>query len=185
MKFFNFIDSGEILNKHQVPLCRNKPKWVPANEVKGEGIFIQFKKSKLHQWEKDTQLKTYENQAIQAHNSWCKLPSLDPEQVRFPGVRYILLHSFAHALMRKMAIECGYNAASLKERIYSKRPEEEGETMAGVLIYTAAPDSSRYFRGIGKFRRTLNLGTSYRPSFRTNGFMCFRPLMCRTYTLSR
>jgi hypothetical protein len=79
---------------------------------------------------------------------WCTIRSLDPDKVKFPGVRYILLHSFAHALMRQMTLECGYNAASLKERIYSKRPEEEGGPMAGILIYTAAPDSEGTLGGL-------------------------------------
>ena len=177
----DFIDSGEILNEHQVPLCRNKPKWVPANEVKGEGIFIQFKESKLHHWEKDTQLKAYERKAIQAHNSWCKLRSLNPEQVRFPGVRYILLHSFAHALMRQMAIECGYNAASLKERIYSKRPEEEGETMAGVLIYTAAPDSEGTLGGLVSLGEPLTLGHHIDQALEQMGLCASDPL-CAEHT---
>src|ERR1035438_4555058 len=52
----------------------------------------------------------------------------------------VLLPSLAHALIRQFSIECGYAAASLRERIYSAGPEE-GEAMAGILIYTAAPDS--------------------------------------------
>ncbi|MHC5739782.1 DrmB family protein [Nostoc sp.] len=144
----DFIDSGEILTEHRVPLSRSKPKWVPASEVKGEGIFIQFKETTLHQWEQNQLLQDYERQAFDAHKKWCNVRSLDPDKVKFPGVRYILLHSFAHALMRQMALECGYNAASLKERIYSKRPEEEGGPMAGILIYTAAPDSEGTLGGL-------------------------------------
>jgi MrfA Zn-binding domain len=46
----------------------------------------------------------------------------------------------AHALIRQFSVECGYAAASLKERISSSAPGDE-EVMAGMLIYTAAPDS--------------------------------------------
>jgi len=144
----DFIDSGEILTEHRVPLSRNTPKWVPASEVKGEGIFIQFQETTLHQWEQNQLLRDYEHQAYAAHQKWCNIRSLDPDKVKFPGVRYILLHSFAHALMRQVSLECGYNAASLKERIYSKRPEEEGGPMAGILIYTAAPDSEGTLGGL-------------------------------------
>jgi Domain of unknown function (DUF1998) len=59
----------------------------------------------------------------------------------------MLLHSFSHALMRQLAIECGYAAASLRERIYSSRPEDDF-SMAGVLIYTAAPDSEGTLGGL-------------------------------------
>lgn len=144
----DFLDSGEILTEHRVPLSRNKPKWVPASEVKGEGIFIQFNETVLHQWEQKQQVQNYEYQAFDAHKKWCRVRSLDPDDVRFPGVRDVLLHSFAHALMRQMALECGYNAASLKERIYSKRPEEENGPSAGILIYTAAPDSEGTLGGL-------------------------------------
>ena len=38
---------------------------------------------------------------------------------------YVLLHSFAHSLMRQLALECGYTAASVRERIYSRNPNKE------------------------------------------------------------
>ncbi|MDD1414315.1 DUF1998 domain-containing protein [Dolichospermum sp. ST_con] len=52
----------------------------------------------------------------------------------------------------------GYNAASLKERIYSKRPQEEGSPMAGVLIYTAAPDSEGTLGGLVSLGEPKKLG---------------------------
>ena len=33
--------------------------------------------------------------------------NLDPNK-GYPGIRYVLLHTFAHALIRQLAIECGY-----------------------------------------------------------------------------
>ena len=51
-----------------------------------------------------------------------------------------LLHTFAHAVIRQLSIECGYTTASIRERIYCQSPDE-GEPMAGVLVYTAAADS--------------------------------------------
>lgn len=144
--------------KSKVDLSRKNPQWVPASEVKGEGIFMQFNEEKLSQWEQNQLLQDYQNRAFEAHKQWCKIRSLDPVKITFPGVRYILLHSFAHALMRQMAIECGYNAASLKERIYSKRPQEEGGPMAGILIYTAAPDSEGTLGGLVSLGEPKKLG---------------------------
>ncbi len=43
--------------------------------------------------------------------------------------------------MRQFVLECGYTAASISERIYARPPDAEDGPMAGVLIYTAAPDS--------------------------------------------
>lgn len=138
----DFVDNGEIPSDYQVELSRNAPKWVPTTEVKGEGIFIEFKEAAIHQWEQLPQVKEHEIQSTSAHKQWCRIRSLDPNRVRFPGIRYMLLHSFSHALMRQLAIECGYNAASLRERIYSQRSNEENGPQAGLLIYTAAPDST-------------------------------------------
>jgi hypothetical protein len=56
------------------------------------------------------------------------------------GPALCVAHSLAHALIRQFSVECGYVAASLRERIYSSTPDEQ-EPMAGILIYTAAPDS--------------------------------------------
>jgi hypothetical protein len=50
--------------------------------------------------------------------------------------------------MRQLAIECGYTAASLRERIYSKSPQDDNGPMAGILIYTAAPDSEGTLGGL-------------------------------------
>ena len=37
----------------------------------------------------------------------------------YPGTPYVLLHSISHALMAEIALECGYPASSLKERVYA------------------------------------------------------------------
>ncbi len=50
--------------------------------------------------------------------------------------------------MRQLALECGYTAASIRERIYSAGPEDETGPMAGVLLYTAAPDSEGTLGGL-------------------------------------
>ena len=60
----------------------------------------------------------------------------------------MFLHSFAHALMRQIALECGYTSASIHERIYSAGPKDDNGPMAGVLIYTGAADSEGTLGGL-------------------------------------
>ena len=79
--------------------------------------------------------------------AWRKLRQMDPT-ANYPTIRYILLHTFAHALMRQLTLECGYTAASIRERIYAQSPEKEGGAMAGVLLYTAASDSEGTLGGL-------------------------------------
>jgi hypothetical protein len=99
-----------------------------------------------------------QKQTWEAHKRWCQSRGLDPLKVKFPGIRYMLLHSFAHTLMRQLAIECGYNAASLKERIYSKPVDDESGSQAGLLIYTAAPDSEGTLGGLVSLGEPAILG---------------------------
>jgi hypothetical protein len=35
----------------------------------------------------------------------------------YPGTAYVLLHSISRALMAEIALDCGYPASSLKERV--------------------------------------------------------------------
>src|SRR5260370_33934671 len=70
----------------------------------------------------------------------------------------MLLHSFAHALMQRLAIECGYTAASIFERRFSLPPEAEDGPMAGVLIYTAAADSEGTLGGLISLGEPIALG---------------------------
>jgi hypothetical protein len=50
--------------------------------------------------------------------------------------------------MRQIVLDCGYAAASVRERLYSRGPGEEGGPMAGILLYTAAPDSEGTLGGL-------------------------------------
>jgi hypothetical protein len=154
----DFDDTGAIPAEYRAPISRNAPLWAPASEVKGEGIFLQFEESVLCSWENQTLVYQRGQRTREAQKQWLRARNLDPKKVPFPGMRYLLIHSFAHALMRQLAIECGYNAASLRERIYSKRPEEENGPQAGVLIYTAAPDSEGTLGGLVSLGEPKTLG---------------------------
>jgi hypothetical protein len=66
-----------------------------------------------------------------------------------------MLHTFSHLLIRELALECGYNAASIRERIYAST---DGDPMAGILIYTAAADSDGTLGGLVQLGKPENLG---------------------------
>ena len=55
-----------------------------------------------------------EAQFFGAHRRWRAQRGLEPS-LGFPGIRYVLLHSLSHALIRQFSVECGYAAASLRE----------------------------------------------------------------------
>jgi len=135
----------------RMALSRRPSTWLPATEIRGEGIFIQFRESQIQDWLSRPAVQQRDKEFLAAYRCWRQARSLQPFDARYPGLRYVLLHSFAHALMRQLALECGYTAASVRERIYSRAPDADSdhpEPLAGVLLYTAAPDSEGTLGGL-------------------------------------
>jgi len=148
------LDAAE-LSAPAAPLSREQPRWVPCTEVRGEGIFLRLAGAALEEWE-ERYVRSGRAQALwEAHKRWRIRRHLEPAAA-WPGVRYVLLHSLAHALIRELALECGYGASALRERIYSARPDAPG--MAGVLLYTAAPDSEGTLGGLVSLGEPDQLG---------------------------
>ena len=60
-------------------------------------------------------------------------------------------------MIRELALESGYSAASVRERIYAAGYGETPD-VAGVLLYTAAPDSDGTLGGLVELGKPDNLG---------------------------
>jgi hypothetical protein len=99
-------------------------------------------------------------------------------------MRYVLLHSLAHGLMRQLTLQCGYTAASVRERIYSRGPSEDHEPMAGVLIYTAASDSEGTLGGLVSLGESKVLTTHLAQALEGIGLCASDPL-CAEHSPSR
>ena len=136
-------------------LCAEAPTWVPSGQVHGEGIFIRFDEDALREWEGCDKVRRRDEILIAGHKGWRNSRKLDPDE-GYPGARYVLLHTIAHLLIRELALECGYNAASIRERIYADTKGEEPQ--AGVLVYTAAADSDGTLGGLVDLGKPENLG---------------------------
>lgn len=136
------------------PLCSGRPTWVPACEVFGEGIFLRFSEAAVAQWESTPAVKAREAELREAYEGWRRNHGLDPT-VGFPGARYYMLHTLSHLFIRELALECGYNAASIQERIYAQGGDSP---MAGVLVYTAASDSDGTLGGLVSLGEAEPLG---------------------------
>ena len=122
--------------------------WLPAVEARGEGLFFMFDEDKLQRWEErprvkerfDVMTNSYAENIVSQNRS-------EKESVleRFSAPRYILLHTFAHLLIREIAYHVGYSEASLRERIYStsgKNPRN------GILVYTSSSSSDGSLGGL-------------------------------------
>lgn len=136
-------------------LCKDPPDWVPATQVHGEGIFIRFDEEALQSWEALPAVQERYRKLLAGHRGWRNARKLEPDE-GFPGIRYAMLHTLSHLLIRELALECGYNSASIRERIYA---DVEGlAPQAGLLIYTAAADSDGTLGGLVDLGKPENLG---------------------------
>lgn len=149
------VESGETAKK--VPITQGSPTWFPAVEVHGEGLFIQFKEDAIDAWCNKPEVKELDKTFFNAYFDLRKRQGYPNPGSNYPGIRYVLLHSFSHALMRRLAMECGYSQTSIRERIYFNKPYTSEEPMAGVLIYTAAPGSEGTLGGLIEMGKTANM----------------------------
>lgn len=136
----------------RVALSRDEvPPWVPASEVRGEGIFLRVPEDVLSRWEQ----QITDSAALRLHQqAYARFREnrysgritgpFDPMRL-WPGARYLALHTLSHLLIRTIALDCGYSAASLAERIYAGTVDEP---RSGILIYTAVPDAEGTLGGL-------------------------------------
>lgn len=127
---------------------RNQPTWVPASEVRGEGIFIQLNEEMVSRWATAAATELRMQGLQSAHEAWRRRRGIAPPELGWPGARYVLVHSLSHAIINQVALECGYAAASIRERLYVREADESSSAMAGVLLYTAAPDAEGTLGGL-------------------------------------
>jgi hypothetical protein len=65
------------------------------------------------------------------------------------SIEYVLLHSLSNALMQEIALDCGYPASSLKERVYAHASVPGGMIdHCGLLIYTASAGAQGTLGGL-------------------------------------
>jgi hypothetical protein len=117
--------------------------WVPAIENFGEGLFIGVSTAALQTWLQGDGVKQHSSKHRGACKRWNIEHGLKAEAFPWPGAPYLMLHSLAHLLITTAALECGYGASAIKERIYSF-----GEKGSGILLYTSGSGSEGSLGGL-------------------------------------
>ncbi len=146
-KVFDNEDAEEI------PIKSPSTTWLPAVEIKGEGIFIDFKNDLLNNWY-DINSRYFKKIYKDKFQKESFINVSNPSGF----AKFLLLHSFSHYFINRMSFVCGYNAASLRERIYFS--EQSGSEMNAVLIMTSAGDSESSLGGLayhGQIGQFLNI----------------------------
>jgi hypothetical protein len=134
-------------------LARGNVTWIPAVEGRGEGIFLQLDSTAVTRWE-DRVRSAGTIDSLQIANTKWNRNLGRPDHHGWIGERGILLHTLSHALIRQLALDCGYAAASLSERIYHGTPDQPQE---GLLIYTTAADTEGTLGGLVALGEPANL----------------------------
>lgn len=141
----------------RAPLARAQPTWVPATQTRGEGLLVRMDEAAVQEWEVGVAETDQLGGLEEAYRRWRQRRRLGPGPP-WPGPRYLLVHSLSHALLNELSLECGYAAASIRERIYAREPGPGRVPMAGVLLYTAAPDSEGTLGGLVSLGEPTKLG---------------------------
>ena len=148
-------DLGEVeaIEAGLAPISSSRPNWLPGVDLRGEGVFLRLDEERVRTWEQRPEIRELEAVHQAAQEAWYSERHLTAPYLR--PARYLLLHSLAHLLIRQFGLDCGYASASLRERIYCA---VGNDPMAGILVYTASPDSEGSLGGLVEMSRPDLLG---------------------------
>ncbi len=163
LKGFTRLDAPDPESEDQQNIVKLNTSngWLPAVQINGEGIFIEFKAETLESWlQKNVKLdkiikKEYSKYCEE--RGWTKV--IDK------GAIYMLMHTFSHLLIKEMGNKSGYSTAAIKERIYF------GENMHGILLYTGSSDKEGSLGGLVELGNQDKLIQIIKSSF-DNALLC-------------
>lgn len=115
-------------------------KWLPAAEVNGEGIFIEFNRETLGNWISSGELPVLSKRYADCYKDFCESRGWTIPVLRDAG--YVLMHTFAHLMIKQMSLSSGYSSTAIRERIYF------GDKMSGILLYTGSADKEGSLGGL-------------------------------------
>ena len=130
------------------------PRWFPAVENRGEGIFLQLRPDAVGKWQRLPAVEARQSSLLAGHRKWNESRKFQRD---FPGGAYILLHTLSHLLIQSLAMCCGYPASSIRERIYV----DHEAFRFGILLYTASPDAEGTLGGLVQQARQLDARLTY------------------------
>lgn len=115
-------------------------KWLPAAEVNGEGIFIEFNQDTINRWVNTDAVNGLSQKYAVCYKDFCEFKGWTITVLR--NAVYVLMHTFAHLLIKQMSMSSGYSSSAIRERIYF------GDRMSGILLYTGSADKEGSLGGL-------------------------------------
>lgn len=126
--------------------------WLPASEIRGEGVFIELDEELVRAWEDRDAVQARGRQLAAGYEAWAAEVEKAPP---FPGVRFYMLHSLAHLLTSAISLECGYAASAIRERIYCGPSHRDPTPMAAILLSTGTTGTEGTLGGLVEQGRQL------------------------------
>lgn len=167
------VDEDDERERYRVQrLSATELHWRPAFELRGEGVFLELSENDVRRWEACQPVKDRSEDMERIHTAW--RVGRDLPEAAYPGARFVLLHSLAHMLIQGLALDCGYSSTSIRERIYSSA--DPHGPMAGILLYTATPDSDGSLGGLAEKGETERLEALLRDTLDRAVFCSSDPL---------
>lgn len=133
--------AGQAIRPATLTLPTGNEKWLPAAEVRGEGVFIELDPAAVAAWERRESVQKRAETLLRAFEA-------ETKGGEFPGARFYLLHSLAHLLLTAISLECGYAASAIRERIYCAPEGADGGAMSGILLSTGTTGSEGTLGGL-------------------------------------
>ncbi|MFF9977604.1 DrmB family protein [Streptomyces erythrochromogenes] len=151
-------DEGEGGRLVSVNTAR-RARWLPAVETYGEGIFIALDENLLSAWEELPSVRNWTRRIERDLDASFKVDRLRAKSGPVLLPRFVMLHTLAHHFIRQLSYDSGYNAASLRERVYARSHllDSTHPPQAGVFIYTAAGDAEGTLGGLVRQGRPPHL----------------------------
>lgn len=133
--------------------------WLPASEIRGEGIFLELAEDAVRAWEGRPEVHRRDEELRAGFEAWAD-GHRSARELPYPGVRFYLLHSLSHLLITSISLACGYPSASIRERLYSAQPgddgTESGGAMAALLLSTGSAGAEGTLGGLVEEGRRLD-----------------------------
>ena len=137
----------ETLDVRPAPIACDV-RWLPGIEIRGEGFLVQLDEERVRAWEDRKDVCARAEVLAAGHKAWADgLVRMDRKAPPFYGARFYLLHSLAHLLIQAVALECGYSASAIKERIYCA-DRKAPTPMAAILFSTGTTGSEGTLGGL-------------------------------------
>ena len=130
-------------------------KWLPAAEVHGEGIFIEFNRQTLDRW--IGTVRTLSEKYADTYKEFCESKGWTITSER--NAIYVMMHTFSHLMIKQMSMSSGYSSTAIRERIYFS------DKMAGILLYTGSADKEGSLGGLVELGTAEKLSEMMRDAF--------------------